>query len=539
VDARCTNNEKRSPDPGLWKPAPISRRYSLTNTVDKRMSQQRTPPLQGARTETTTVPNAAALGVAALSSQRYTFQCLVGRGAYGEVYRARDTLSGRDVAIKHIRNVFEHPPEAIRVLRELKLLRLLRGHPNIVQILDVLMPRDTLRFDDVFIILEYLPATLRRANAILYTNSQLTTAYRNRLVKKLLYDLLCGLQYMHAAGIYHRDLKPDNLLVTNMPNTVRLCICDFGLARAAKLREPENLVLWTGYVETRWYRAPELLLCNYTHYSTAIDIWSAGCIFAEMLSGGRPLFIGKDGLDQLDLITRLLGKPDAHSVREFRSPQVREYLRRMPERPPVDLGSLFPAAEPHAVDLLRQMLCVNPRLRLTAAEALSHPYFDDVDGGRAPSYTVAVWDAGDFGFENTRLDAERLRDLFRAEIRMHYHPGPSPQRTAPLPTAETNTNAKCMESVSADQTTGDTTAYEWPSELDTALEQVQAKRIGFELRPFRSLPKEKILQTASRIVQENKMEDEMCACVRTMSQRGLSRLGCEAAAGASRQAPTL
>lgn len=472
----------------------------------------------------------ASVALPGIPSRRYILECLVGRGAYGEVYRARDTYSGRDVAVKHIRNVFECPPEAVRVLRELKLLRLLRGHPNIVQILDVLSPAETSRFEDVFIILEYLPATLRRAMAILSSQRRITPAYKNRLVKKLAYDLLCGLRYMHAAHIYHRDLKPDNLLVMNKPDTVRLCICDFGLARAAQVVQSESFVFWTGYVETRWYRAPELLLCHYTQYSTAIDIWSAGCIFAEMLSGGKPLFAGKDGLQQLDLITQLLGKPDPKTIQEFRSPQVREYLRRLPDRTPMNLGDLFPGAEPLAIDLLRRMLHMDPSGRLTAAEAVAHPYFDDVDGGRLAAEAPPVCDPKDFGFERALLGAESLRDLFRMEIRMHYHPEMFPCLSERCHNEGEERMETSTETIASQCPSYRNGHYEWPTEMDSALEQTQAKRIGLELRAFRSLPKEKILQTASRVVQENKMEDEMSACVRTMSQRGLQRIGLAAQA---------
>jgi serine/threonine protein kinase len=460
-------------------------------------------------------------------SRRYIFQYLVGRGAYGEVYRARDSYSGRDVAVKHIRNVFECPPEAVRVLRELKFLRLLRGHPNIVQILDVLSPAETARFEDIFIILEYLPATLRRAMAILSSQLRITLEYRNKLVKKLAYDLLCGLSHMHAARIYHRDLKPDNLLVMNTPSTVRLCICDFGLARAAQMPQAENFVFWTGYVETRWYRAPELLLCHYAQYSTAIDIWSAGCILAEMLSGGRPLFAGKDGLQQLDLITQLLGKPDPKTILAFRSAQVREYLRRLPDRKPMNLEALFPGAEPLAIDLLRRMLYLDPSGRLTAAEAVAHPYFDDVDGGRVAGPAPPMWDPNDFCFERAPLDSESLRGLFRSEIGLHYHPETFPSLTDRQVTRDEQIVERSVASAWDGNPSHRNGQYEWPSELDSALEQIHAKRIGLELRAFRSLPKEKILQTASRVVQEHQVEEEMSACVRTMSQRSWQQIGSE------------
>lgn len=478
---------------------------------------------------------------------------MVGRGAYGEVYQARDARDGTIVAVKHVRKAFEYVREAVRVLRELKFLRILSGHPNVVGIRDVLPPGSASeRFDDIFIVFEFLPATLKRAMSLLSANAQFSVEYKNKLVKKFMYDLLCGLKYMHSAHIHHRDLKPDNLLVENLPNTVRLCLCDLGLARA-EFDTNENFVFWTGYVETRWYRAPELLMCQATQYSTAIDIWSAGCILAEMLVGGKPLFAGRDGLHQLELMMQYLGKPDVTAIGEFRSAKVREHLRQMPERPGMDFDSLFPDADLGALQLLRAMLQFDPRMRPTAAQALMHPYFDDVDQGRAEENECAPVDEAEFVFERVPLDRDQIRDLFRLEIRQYYHQElfpelagatvsdqgvviPSPEAVAAASAATATprsgdrravggdaAGAYSPESSSASPCT--TTHYETPSELRQFNEQVKAQRIGYSLKQYQSMPKEKILELASRVVAESNTDEEMSESVRSLSIKGSKRLG--------------
>ncbi|KAK4535120.1 hypothetical protein CDCA_CDCA03G1145 [Cyanidium caldarium] len=474
-------------------------------------------------------------------SARYRLVRLIGRGAYGEVYHARDTRTNEDVAIKHVRKVFEYVREAVRMLRELKFLRILRGHPNIVQVRDVLPPGDSDRFDDIFIVFEFLPATLKRAMSLLSTNAQFSVEYKNKLIKKFAYDLLCGLKYMHSARIYHRDLKPDNLLVMNMPNTVRLCICDFGLARAEFAGAREGFVFWTGYVETRWYRAPELLMCQLAQYSTAIDVWSAGCILAEMLVGGKPIFAGRDGLHQLELIARYLGKPDAAVIQQFRSAKAREFLSQLPNRAGVPLSALLPHAEPAAVDLLQRLLRVDPRERPTAAEALSHPYFDDVDQGRGPEPECVPCEAGDFIFERVHLDRDQIRDLFRLEIRQHYHPDLFPDlegatlgangrlvyRTAAM-ARETNCREHVETAAAADgKAPAGTDApaealqcachYQQQSELQAFREQVRANAIGYSLKQYQSMPKEKILELASRVIADSNADEEMSVSVQSLS----------------------
>ncbi|KAM9704939.1 mitogen-activated protein kinase 12-like [Menidia menidia] len=182
-------------------------------------------------------------------------------------------------------------------------------------------------------------------------------------VQFLVYQMLRGLKYIHSAGIIHRDLKPGNLAIN--PDC-ELKILDFGLARQADSE-------MTGYVVTRWYRAPEVIL-SWMRYTQTVDIWSAGCILAEMLLG-RPLFKGSDHLDQLREIMKVTGTPGPDFVLKLESPDAKNYIRNLPKVPKKDLRSLFSKASSDALGVLERMLLLDPDSRPGAAGALELPFF--------------------------------------------------------------------------------------------------------------------------------------------------------------------
>ncbi|ETV82901.1 CMGC/MAPK protein kinase, variant [Aphanomyces astaci] len=225
----------------------------------------------------------------------YTNLRPIGGGSYGIVVSAEDTLRGRKVAIKKITDVFDDLTDAKRILREMKLLKHLGAHENIINILDViLIPPNTTNFDDIYIVTDLMESDLER---IISSTQTLSDAH----FQYFLYQILRGTKFIHSANVLHRDLKPSNLLVNS---NCDLSICDFGLARGVELSHNEDL---TEYVVTRWYRAPELLT-DCQNYGNAVDMWAVGCIFAEMLKR-RPFFTGKDPSDQLHMIVRILGSP--------------------------------------------------------------------------------------------------------------------------------------------------------------------------------------------------------------------------------------
>ncbi|XP_027343887.1 mitogen-activated protein kinase 9-like [Abrus precatorius] len=340
-------------------------------------------------------------------ASQYQIQEVVGKGSYGVVGSAIDTHTGEKVAIKKINDVFEHVSDATRILREIKLLRLLR-HPDIVEIKHIMLPPSRREFRDIYVVFELMESDLHQ---VIKANDDLTPEHH----QFFLYQLLRGLKYIHTANVFHRDLKPKNILANA---DCKLKICDFGLARVS-FNDAPSAIFWTDYVATRWYRAPELCGSFFSKYTPAIDIWSIGCIFAEMLTG-KPLFPGKNVVHQLDLMTDLLGTPPPESISRIRNEKARRYLNNMRKKQPVPLSQKFPNADPLALHLLERLLAFDPKDRPTAEEALADPYFHGLANvDREPS-TQPISKL-EFEFERRKLTKDDVRELIYQEI-LEYHP---------------------------------------------------------------------------------------------------------------------
>lgn len=340
-------------------------------------------------------------------ANRYKIQEVVGKGSYGVVCSAVDTLTGEKVAIKKIHDIFEHISDAARILREIKLLRLLR-HPDIVEIKHIMLPPSRRDFKDIYVVFELMESDLHQ---VIKANDDLTREH----YQFFLYQLLRALKYIHTANVYHRDLKPKNILANA---NCKLKICDFGLARVAFSDTPTT-IFWTDYVATRWYRAPELCGSFFSKYTPAIDIWSIGCIFAEVLTG-KPLFPGKNVVHQLDLMTDLLGTPSLDTISRVRNEKARRYLTSMRKKQPVIFAQKFPNADPLALRLLERLLAFDPKDRPTAEEALADPYFKGLAKvEREPSCQPIT--KMEFEFERRRVTKEDIRELIFREI-LEYHP---------------------------------------------------------------------------------------------------------------------
>ncbi|KAK7251722.1 hypothetical protein RIF29_35165 [Crotalaria pallida] len=340
-------------------------------------------------------------------ASRYQILEVVGKGSYGVVGSAVDNHTGEKVAIKKINDVFEHVSDATRILREIKLLRLLR-HPDIVEIKHIMLPPSRREFKDIYVVFELMESDLHQ---VIRANDDLTPEHH----QFFLYQLLRGLKYIHTANVFHRDLKPKNILANA---DCKLKICDFGLARAS-FNDAPSAIFWTDYVATRWYRAPELCGSFFSKYTPAIDIWSIGCIFAEMLTG-KPLFPGKNVVHQLDLMTDLLGTPPTESIARIRNEKARRYLSSMRKKQPVPLSHKFPHADPLALSMLERLLAFDPKDRPTAEEALAHPYFNGLSNiDREPS-TQPISKL-EFEFERRKLTKDDVRELIYREI-LEYHP---------------------------------------------------------------------------------------------------------------------
>uniref|UniRef100_A0A8C7D2C7 Mitogen-activated protein kinase n=1 Tax=Oncorhynchus kisutch TaxID=8019 RepID=A0A8C7D2C7_ONCKI len=273
----------------------------------------------------------------------------IGYGAFGVVWSVTDPRDGKRVALKKMPNVFQNLVSCKRVFRELKMLCFFK-HDNVLSALDILQPPHIDYFEEIYVVTELMQSDLHK---IIVSPQPLSSDH----VKVFLYQILRGLKYLHSAGILHRDIKPGNLLVNS--NCV-LKICDFGLAR----------------VVTQYYRAPEILMGSH-HYSNAIDIWSIGCIFAELL-GRRILFQAQSPIQQLDLITDLLGTPSLEAMRTA-CEGARAHILRGPHKQPSlpVLYTLSSQATHEAVHLLCRMLVFDPSKRISAKDALAHPYLDE------------------------------------------------------------------------------------------------------------------------------------------------------------------
>uniref|UniRef100_A0A5B7A2L1 mitogen-activated protein kinase n=1 Tax=Davidia involucrata TaxID=16924 RepID=A0A5B7A2L1_DAVIN len=342
-----------------------------------------------------------------VDANRYKIQEVIGKGSYGVVCSAIDTQTGEKVAIKKIHDIFEHISDAARILREIKLLRLLR-HPDIVEIKHVMLPPSRRDFKDIYVVFELMESDLHQ---VIKANDDLTREH----YQFFLYQLLRALKYIHTANVYHRDLKPKNILANA---NCKLKICDFGLARVAFSDTPMT-IFWTDYVATRWYRAPELCGSFFSKYTPAIDIWGIGCIFAEVLTG-KPLFPGKNVVHQLDLMTDLLGTPSMDTISQVRNEKARRYLTSMRKKQPVPFSQKFPNADPLALRLLERLLAFDPKDRPTAEEALADPYFKGLaKAEREPSCQPIT--KMEFEFERRRVTKEDIRELIFCEI-LEYHP---------------------------------------------------------------------------------------------------------------------
>ncbi|KAJ8002930.1 hypothetical protein DPEC_G00164080 [Dallia pectoralis] len=289
--------------------------------------------------------------------ERYRDLRQVGTGAYGTVCSAVDFRTGTKVAIKKLHRPFQSELFAKRAYRELRLLKHMK-HENVIGLVDVFTADLSLdRFHDFYLVMPFMGTDLGKLMKLQRLSED--------KVQFLVYQMLKGLKYIHSAGIIHRDLKPGNLSVNQ---ECELKILDFGLARQADSE-------MTGYVVTRWYRAPEVIL-SWMHYTQTVDIWSVGCIMAEMLTG-KPLFKGNDHLDQLTEIMKVTGTPTQDFISKLQSQDAKSYVRNLPKVQKKDLQAMFSNVNPEGVAVVERMLLLDPESRVTATESLALPYFSE------------------------------------------------------------------------------------------------------------------------------------------------------------------
>mmetsp|Transcript_13677 Transcript_13677/g.20487 ORF Transcript_13677/g.20487 Transcript_13677/m.20487 type:complete len:302 (-) Transcript_13677:206-1111(-) len=288
--------------------------------------------------------------------ERYQKLEKIGEGTYGIVYKAKDRVSGQIIALKRIRLEAEDEGIPSTAIREISLLKELR-HPNIVRLFDVVHTERKLT-----LVFEYLDQDLKKYLDVCEGGLNPT------ILKSFLFQLITGVAYCHHHRVLHRDLKPQNLLI-NREGELKLA--DFGLARAFGI----PVRSYTHEVVTLWYRAPDVLLGS-RHYSTPVDMWSIGCIFAEMVNGA-PLFTGTSEKTQLDTIFRHLGTPTEATFPGVS--QLPEWRGNFPSySPPSSLNAVVPNLDEVGVELLGALLTYDPTRRITAQDAREHRYFNDI-----------------------------------------------------------------------------------------------------------------------------------------------------------------
>uniref|UniRef100_A0A0N5A841 Cell division protein kinase 5 n=1 Tax=Syphacia muris TaxID=451379 RepID=A0A0N5A841_9BILA len=287
--------------------------------------------------------------------QKYEKFHKVGEGTYGTVHKAKNVETQEIVALKCVR--LDDGDEGVpsSALREICLLKELK-HENIVRLYDVFHSDGLLT-----LVFEYCDLDLKK-----YFDS-LNGLIDQQVVRSLCYQLLRGLAYCHAHNVLHRDLKPQNLLISH---TLQLKLADFGLARAFGI----PVRCYSAEVVTLWYRPPDVLF-GAKLYNTSIDMWSSGCIFAEMANSGKPLFPGADVDDQLKRIFKLLGTPTEESWPSFSN--LPEFKPMPVYRSSVPFSQIVPELSLVGRDLLQKLLVCNPANRIDADSALRHPYFTE------------------------------------------------------------------------------------------------------------------------------------------------------------------
>lgn len=279
----------------------------------------------------------------------------LGEGTYATVYKGRSRTNNEIVALKEIHlDAEEGTPST--AIREISLMKELR-HPNIVRLHDVVHTEQKL-----VLIFEFCEQDLKR---YMDTHGK-RGALEPNTVRSFMHQLCKGVAFCHENRVLHRDLKPQNLLINRKGE---LKIGDFGLARAFGV--PVNT--FSNEVVTLWYRSPDVLMGSRT-YSTSIDVWSVGCIFAEMISG-QPLFRGRDNNDQLLQIMRHRGTPPETELKKMQEESPEIQLKVFPQFPPVAWSQLLPTATPLALDLLDRLLKFDPSRRMSCQDALNHQYF--------------------------------------------------------------------------------------------------------------------------------------------------------------------
>mmetsp|Transcript_11778 Transcript_11778/g.27029 ORF Transcript_11778/g.27029 Transcript_11778/m.27029 type:complete len:597 (-) Transcript_11778:297-2087(-) len=426
--------------------------------------------------------------------KRYKLDSVLGSGSYGTVCKAWDTETKQFVAIKKISNVLKSKTHALRILREVSILRRMK-HPHIVSLLDVMSTMERGELSNIYIVFNFAGTDLAKLEDDMTLDQ----------IQRIMYQLLQAVSYLHQSRVIHRDIKPANVMLAE---DLTVSLGDFGLARMLlpgkkstvsqvlneeaedeensdndhdEEEEPIRIPSreYSAHVVTRWYRAPEVIMCNGL-YGIEIDLWSIGCVFAELLSRLEPacdrraLFPGKscfplsasehssiDSIhDQLNVIVGVLGNPDQDTIKSLQcDPVTKQRLSGLPPHSRLDFADRFKCASPQALDLLQGLLRFDPRHRINVADALQHEFFRDLED--PPLFRGAANALERFDLETALnsgvLPKARLQTLLRQEITSINAPPPSPS-PSPSPSRSgtlrrTNVRPKKPDTVASESDT--------------------------------------------------------------------------------------
>eukprot|EP00037_Helgoeca_nana_P033651 m.418828 g.418828 ORF g.418828 m.418828 type:complete len:457 (+) comp31131_c0_seq1:233-1603(+) len=294
--------------------------------------------------------------------EKYAVQGKIGEGTFSTVFKctvleAGHPMEGQAASVKKMKKKYPSI-DHVNSLREVQALKRLNPHPNILQLIEVVYTEEVQSLD---LVCELLTENLYEK--IKDRKQPLPTS----LVKSYTYQLLKALEHMHRNGIFHRDVKPENILLDSTTDTLKLA--DFGSCRGIYSKVP-----FTEYISTRWYRAPECLLTD-GYYGFKMDTWSVGCVFFEVATL-RPLFPGTNEVDQLDKIHNILGVPDKGVLNKIRKNSMHMSFK-FRDTPGCGLAKCLPQASAHFLDVLAGLLEYDPDERMSARQAIRHPYFAD------------------------------------------------------------------------------------------------------------------------------------------------------------------
>ncbi|KAK7099898.1 extracellular signal-regulated kinase 2-like isoform X2 [Littorina saxatilis] len=294
-------------------------------------------------------------------TKKYEIKKRLGKGAYGIVWKAIDRRTGEVVAVKKIFDAFRNQTDAQRTFREIMFLQEFGDHPNVIKLHNVIKAEND---KDIYLVFEFMETDLHN---VIKRGNILKDVHK----RYVMYQLMKSIKYLHSGNVIHRDLKPSNIL---LDSECIVKLCDFGLARSLTqigIDEAGDPNL-TEYVATRWYRAPEILLASH-RYTKGVDMWSLGCILGEMLMG-KPLFPGSSTLNQIERIMASIPTPSRADIDSLRSQYGASVLDKASGKPKKPLEDMLSEAPAEGVDLMRRLLQFNPDKRITADEALRHPF---------------------------------------------------------------------------------------------------------------------------------------------------------------------